>query len=395
MDSGSWTRGAALVLAALLGGGAAVGIGAAVEPDDDGSGTTVLTTAATAPQAARFAVEDGAGKSIQEIYAQAGPGVVQVTSTPAPSSGTFFDSQGAPSLGSGFVIDKSGRIVTNYHVIQDAQKVEVNFSGDDRVPARVVGSDPSTDLAVLEIDAQARALTPLPLGNSDAVRVGDSVVAIGNPFGLERTVTAGIVSALQREITSPNGFTIDKVIQTDAPINKGNSGGPLLSADGAVIGVNSAIEPSTAGGNVGIGFAVPINTVREVVSQILEHGRVEHAYLGIRMQAIDENLAQTFRLPVDSGVLVVDVVDGSPADEAGLQGGDQQVIVNGVSYVLGGDIITAADGEPLTSPDDLRRMIMDKEPGEAMTLEVQRGDRGESQRTVSVTLGRQPAEPSG
>lgn len=394
MDSGSWTRGAALVLAGLLGGGAAVGIGAAVDSDDDGGVTTVLSTATTS-QSTRFAADDASGKSVQEIYAQSGPGVVQVSPASVDSNDPFFGPQSAAKLGSGFVIDKSGRIVTNYHVIEGAQEVEVNFSGDDRVPARVVGSDPSTDLAVLEIDAQARALTPLPLGNSDAVRVGDSVVAIGNPFGLERTVTAGIVSALQREILSPNGYTIDKVIQTDAPINDGNSGGPLLNAEGEVIGVNSQIESSGGGGNVGIGFAVPISTVREVVSQILENGRVEHAYLGVRMQAIDENLAQTFRLSVDSGILIVDVVDGSPADEAGLQGGDQQVIVGGTSYVLGGDIVTSADGEPVAGPDDLRLVIMDKEPGETMTLEVHRGDRGESERTVSVTLGRQPAEPSG
>jgi S1-C subfamily serine protease len=394
MDSGAWTRGAALLLAGLLGGGAAVAIGAAVDSDDGGE--TTVVTATTAPQSTRFAADDERGMSVQEIYAQAGPGVVQVTSTSVDGSDPFFGPQARSSLGSGFVIDKSGRIVTNYHVIENAQRVEVNFSGDDRVPARVVGSDPSTDLAVLEIDAQARALTPLPLGNSDAVRVGDSVVAIGNPFGLERTVTAGIVSALQREITSPNGYTIDKVIQTDAPINHGNSGGPLLSSGGDVIGVNSQIESSTSGGgSVGIGFAVPINTVKEVVSQILENGRVEHAYLGVRMQAVDENLASTFRLPVDSGVLIVDVIEGSPADEAGLQGGDQQVIVGGTSYVLGGDIVTAADGQAVAGPDDLRRLIMDKEPGDAMTLEVHRGDRGESERTVSVTLGRQPAEPSG
>ncbi|HWM13615.1 MAG TPA: trypsin-like peptidase domain-containing protein, partial [Gaiellaceae bacterium] len=185
MDSGSWTRGGALFLAALLGGGAAVGIGAAVDADD-GDVTTVLSTA-TATPSTRLAADDESGKSVQEIYAQSGPGVVQVTSTSVDGNDPFFGPQPRRSLGSGFVIDKSGRIVTNYHVIEDAQEVEVNFSGDDRVPARVVGSDPSTDLAVLEIDAQARALTPLPLGNSDAVRVGDSVVAIGNPFGLERT----------------------------------------------------------------------------------------------------------------------------------------------------------------------------------------------------------------
>ena len=394
MDSRSWTRGGALVVAGLLGGAAAVGIGAAVDSDEAGGMTTVLSTATASPST-RFAVDDESAKSVQEIYVQSGPGVVQVTSTSVVGNDPFFGSQPRQSLGSGFVIDKSGRIVTNFHVIDGAQEVEVNFSGDDRVPARVVGSDPSTDLAVLEIDAQARALTPLPLGNSDAVRVGDSVVAIGNPFGLERTVTAGIVSALQREITAPNGYTIDKVIQTDAPINHGNSGGPLLNPEGAVIGVNSQIEASTGGGNVGIGFAVPINTVKEVVSQILETGRVEHAYLGVRMQEIDENLAETFRLPVDSGILIVDVVDGSPADKAGLQGGDQQVIVGGTSYVLGGDIVTAADGQSVATPDDLRRLIMEKEPGETMTLEVNRGDRGESERTVSVTLGRQPAEPSG
>jgi len=391
MDSGSWTGGAALVLAGLLGGGAAVGIGAAVDSD---AVTTVLSTATTS-QSTRFAADVASGKSVQEIYAQSGPGVVQVSSASVDSSDPFLGPQAAPRLGSGFIIDKSGRIVTNYHVIEGAQEVEVNFSGDDRVPARVVGSDPSTDLAVLEIDAQARALTPLPLGNSDAVRVGDSVVAIGNPFGLERTVTAGIVSALQREITAPNGYTIDKVIQTDAPINQGNSGGPLLSAEGAVIGVNSQIEGSVTGGNVGIGFAVPINTVREVVSQIIEDGSVEHAYLGIRMQAVNEDLADTFRMSVDSGVLIVDVVDGSPADEAGLQGGDQPVIVGGTSYVLGGDIVTGADGEAVASPDDLRSLIMEKNPGDAMTLEIHRGDRGETQRTVSVTLGRQPAGPSG
>src|ERR671918_3088645 len=263
LTSRSWSRGAALLFAGLLGGAAAVGIGAAVGSDDDGSTTVLSTVAGNQPASTRFQTDEEAGKSVQEIYEQAGPGVVQVSSTSVDSSDPFFGPQEASKLGSGFVIDKSGRIVTNYHVIEGAQEVQVNFSGDDRVPARVVGSDPSTDLAVLEIDAQARALTPLPLGNSDAVRVGDAVVAIGNPFGLERTVTAGIVSALQRQIQAPDGFTIDKAIQTDAPINQGNSGGPLLNSRGQVIGVNSQIQ-SESGGNVGIGFAVPINTVKQV-----------------------------------------------------------------------------------------------------------------------------------
>jgi S1-C subfamily serine protease len=381
---------AALVAAALLGGGAAVGLGAAL--DDDGSTTVVSTVEQlSGPAPSSFADLDDA-QSIQEIYENAGPGVVQVTSTSVVTRDPVFGDQRARSLGSGFVIDKAGHIVTNFHVVEDAERVEVNFSGDDRVRARIVGLDPSTDIAVLEIDAQARALTPLPLGSSDVVRVGDSVVAIGNPFGLERTVTAGIVSALQREITAPNGFTIDKAIQTDAPINQGNSGGPLLNSRGQVIGVNSQIPSESGGGNVGIGFAVPIDTVKEVVSQIIQHGKVDHAWMGVEMQAVDSNLSEAYSLPVKRGVLVVDVRAGSPAEQAGLRGGNQQVVVDGVSYVLGGDIVTRADGNPVTTPDDLRRLVMSKEPGDVVTLEIRRGN---SQRTVNVTLGRQPVEPTG
>ncbi|MGH2995572.1 MAG: S1C family serine protease, partial [Gaiellaceae bacterium] len=268
-----WTGTGSLVLAALLGGGVAVGVGAAVNGDNT---DTVVTTVErqVGPAPAAF-TDDGGAKSIQQIYAEAGPGVVQVTSTQVVSNDPFFP-QSASSLGSGFVINKTGHIVTNYHVVEGAQDVEVNFSGgEDKVPAEIVGTDPSTDVAVLKIDAQSRALTPLDLGDSDSVRVGDPVVAIGNPFGLERTTTAGIVSALQRQIQSPNGFTVDKVIQTDAPINHGNSGGPLLNTRGEVIGVNTQIfTGGTSEGNVGIGFAMPINTVKEVVSELIERGKV-------------------------------------------------------------------------------------------------------------------------
>ncbi len=390
MDIGSGlVRSGSLLLAALLGGAAAVGIGAAI--DDDPDAQTVVSTVAADPAAAKFEPSVTGSKSIQQIYEEAGPGVVQVTTSGLVTESPFFGPEPSSTLGSGFVVDRDGYIVTNFHVIENAQEIEVNFSGDDRVPATVVGSDPSTDLAVLKIDAQARALTPLPLGNSDAVRVGDAVVAIGNPFGLERSVTSGIVSALQRNITAPNGFTIDKVIQIDAPINRGNSGGPLLNGIGEVIGVNSQIESET-GGNVGIGFAVPVNTVREVVSQIKEHGKVEHAYLGVEMQAVTDDLAELFRLPVEEGVLIVRVVEGSPAEEAGLEGGDRQVIVDGTSYVLGGDVVTAANGESMASPDELRTMIMGMAPGDQLTLEIQRED---SQRTVDVTLGQQPAQTGG
>ena len=395
MESGAgWSRMGSLFLAAVVGGGAAVAIGAVLESDDGGGTTTVFRTVASAADSSTgIPTDSDDAMSVQEIYRHAGPGVLQVTSTSVDSSDPFFGPQARASLGSGFVIDKDGYIVTNYHVIESARQIEVNFSGDDRVQATIVGVDPSTDLALLKINAQARALTPLPLGDSDAVRVGDAVVAIGNPFGLERTVTAGIVSALQREITAPNGYTIDKVIQTDAGINQGNSGGPLLNARGEVIGVNSQIEPGNTGtGNPVIGFAVPSATLREVVSQIRERGKVEHAYLGVLTQPIDEVLARTYRLPVEQGVIIVEVVPGSPADDAGLKDGDRQVIFGGTSYVLGGDIVTAADGEQVASPDDLRRLVAEKDPGDAMTLDIRRG---ESKRTVSVTLGRRSITPSG
>jgi S1-C subfamily serine protease len=317
---------------------------------------------------------------------------VQVLATAVVSDNPFFGAQKARLLGSGFVIDKSGHVVTNYHVVEGASKVEVGFSGNAEMPATVVGTDPSTDIAVLRIKrAEGRALRPLDLGNSDSVNVGDAVVAIGNPFGLERTVTAGIVSAIQREITAPNGFAIDKVIQTDAAINHGNSGGPLLNADGKVIGVNSQIE-TESGGNVGIGFAVPINTVKDVVSQLLQHGKVEHAYLGVEMATITEELASNVRLPADKGVLIERVRPGSPAEDAGLQGGTAQVVVDGESFLVGGDVITKAEGQTLESAEELRRVVTARKPGDELALVVQRQNEAKE---VTVKLGRQPNTPVG
>ena len=373
---------AALVVAAVLGGVVAIGIGSAFT-DEGGTTTVVQEPEAGASELEVSAAQQDESMSIEDIYRRAAPGVVQVTvSGSDPFSG---QEQG---LGSGFVIDKSGHIVTNFHVIEGADEVAVNFSGDDRVRARVVGSDPSTDIAVLRIDTPARALTALPLGNSDGVRVGDPVVAIGNPFGLERSASSGIVSALQRELRSPAEFTIDRVIQTDAAINQGNSGGPLLNGRGHVIGVNTAIF-SPSGGNVGIGFAIPINTVRDVAAELIDKGRVDHAWIGVSMQTVDEELAQTFRLPVERGVLVTAVVTGSPADEAGLEGGDTTVVVNGESYVLGGDIITRADGKAVASAEELGDTVAEKEPGDEIELEVRRDDETER---VTVELGRRPAQ---
>jgi S1-C subfamily serine protease len=325
---------------------------------------------------------------------------VQITATSVsqgqsnPFSPTPTTPQQQQSLGSGFVIDKTGHIVTNYHVVQGAKKINVSFSNGASTKATVVGVDPSSDLAVLTVDASSRALTPLQLGNSDAMRVGDPVVAIGNPFGLDRTVTAGIVSAIQRAITAPNGYTIDHVIQTDAAINHGNSGGPLLNRRGQVIGVNAQIETggSGNGGNVGVGFAIPSNTVKNVIAQLLREGHVNRAFIGISATPITRDLARVFRLPVSKGLLVQSVQPGSGAASAGLKAGTTQVVLAGESYNLGGDIIVQADKSPVASLDRLRDVVASKKPGDKLRLVVYRNGK---RTVVSVKLGRQPAARSG
>jgi S1-C subfamily serine protease len=374
---------AALVACAVLGG--VVAVGAVVLLGGlDGETTVVTESAAPSPALAPA----GAAMSVNEIYRRAAPGVVRVSA----NNNTTSLGPGA-KLGSGFVIDKTGHIVTNYHVVEGTDNVTVSFSNRDSVDAQIVGTDPSTDLALLRVRTAASALTPLPLGNSDKVQVGDPVVAIGNPFGLDRTVTSGIVSALQRLITAPNRFTIDHVIQTDAPINHGNSGGPLLNARGQVIGVNTQIETGDiATGNVGVGFSVPTNTVKDVVAQLLQSGRVAHAYLGISGQAVTPDVAETYNLPAKTGVLVGSVTSGSGADKAGLQGGGRQVVVAGETYVLGGDIIVSIDGEKISSLEQLRDAIAAHKPGDKVTLVIYRDA---NKTSVTVTLGRQPPSPQG
>jgi S1-C subfamily serine protease len=388
---------AALVAAALLGGFVAVGSVAllgGLEGD-----TTVITETSSARNPG-LAPANSTGLSINEIYERAASGVVRVNAT---NKSTSFAPRISPdqspnmpqssALGSGFVIDKAGHIVTNYHVVEGADEVTVSFSNRDTVKAEIVGTDPSTDLAVLRVDTSASALTPLPLGDSDAVRVGDPVVAIGNPFGLDRTVTSGIVSALQRLITAPNRFTIDHVIQTDAPINHGNSGGPLLSSRGQVIGVNTQIETGdTATGNVGIGFSVPSNTVKDVVAQILRTGRVDHAYLGISGQAVTSDVADKYNLAVQRGVVVGSVTSDSGADKAGIRGGKTQVVVAGETFVLGGDIIVSFGGKKISSIEQLRDAVAAYKPGDKVKLVIYRDA---NKTSVTVTLGRQPPSPQG
>ncbi len=390
MSFASFRPVAALVASAILGGVVAVGAVALLGGLDSGTTVVTETSAARSPG---LAPADANGMSVNEIYERAASGVVRVNSTSNSTAASGLGSQQTSALGSGFVIDKTGHIVTNYHVVEGADVVTVSFSNRDTVKAEVVGTDPSSDIAVLRVNTAASALTPLPLGNSDAVEVGDPVVAIGNPFGLDRTVTAGIVSALQRLITAPNRFTIDHVIQTDAPINHGNSGGPLLSSRGQVIGVNTQIETGdTATGNVGIGFSVPSNTVKDVVAQIIRTGRVDHAYLGISGQAVTPDVADKYNLAVKAGVVVESVTNDSGADKAGLEGGKTQVVVAGETYVLGGDIIVSFDGAKISSIEQLRDAVAAHKPGDKVTVVIYRDAKKTS---VTVTLGRQPASPQG
>ena len=388
---------APLLIAAVVGGGVALAGAEVLGVFDDDSATVETSPAAEPSAPAAFKESDRL--SVNQIYRDSAPGVVQITTTSVATvePDPFLDPFGLPqeqeqqALGSGFVIDKSGHIVTNAHVVENAREIEVSFSNRDSVEAKLVGRDLSTDLAVLKVDVDAQALTPLKLGDSNRVQVGDSVVAIGNPLGLERSVTAGIVSALHRPLTAPNDFTIDDVIQTDAAINSGNSGGPLITANGRVIGVNTAIATGNTGarGNIGIGFAVPVNTVRDVASQLMDDGRVEHAFLGVGAQPVTEEIAKLFNLPVDHGLMLIRVYEGSAAAKAGLEAGTTEVVVAGESYRLGGDIIVSVDGRSVQTPEDLREAVSAKKPGDEIKVEAYRGD---DKRSFDVTLGRQPQQ---
>jgi S1-C subfamily serine protease len=336
---------------------------------------------------------EGEGKTVNQIYRESVPGVAYVEAEQAQSEspvGPFGPEEGGggTATGSGFVIDDNGHLLTNAHVVEGADEVQVTLGEDeDPIDAEVVGSDPSTDVAVLKVDAPADELQPLPLGDASRAQVGDAVVAIGSPFGLERTATAGIVSATQRQISAPNGFAISDAIQTDAPINPGNSGGPLFDAAGRVIGINSQIE-SQSGGNVGIGFAVPIDTARDVADQLIEDGEVEHAFLGITGADVTPQVADVLNLSVDHGALVQEVTPDGPADEAGIEGGSADVSIDGQPLRAGGDVITEVDGTEVESMEDVISAVNEKQAGEEVELTLVR--KGET-RNVTVTLGDRPA----
>ncbi len=356
----------------------AAGTGAAAYAlvDSNGTKTVVQQVTSGVPTAT------SSGLTVAQVYNRVHAGVVEITVSTGSSE---LGQGGGTAQGSGFVFDKEGHVVTNHHVVDGATTARVAFSNGDTYDATVVGTDPSTDLAVLKVDAPASVLTPLELGDSSQLAVGDGVIAIGSPFGLEETVTAGIVSALKRQMEAPNGFTINDSIQTDAAINHGNSGGPLLDLRGHVVGVNAQIS-SESGGNDGVGFAIPSNTVETIVTQILTSGDVEHAYLGVGVATVSESVAN--ELGSAAGVALTEVRADTPAAEAGLRAGTGTRTIDGRQYPTGGDVVTEVDGEAVTTAEDLQRAIDAKQPGDKITLTLSRG--GDT-RHVEVTLDSRPS----
>jgi S1-C subfamily serine protease len=384
-------------VSALLGGGVVVAVIAATGGLGASQKTVTEVTAAAPIAPSNVSQQNASGLTPHQIYVKDAPGVAYVTSTivrqtESPFSFGERQQQQGTATGSGFVINNDGTILTNYHVVENAVKVTVSFEHGKTVEAKVIGKDPSNDLAVLRIPTEGITLHPLTLGDSSKAQVGDPVLAIGNPFGLDRTLTTGVVSALQRQITSPNGFQIDNVLQTDAPINPGNSGGPLLNAAGEVIGINSQIETGgSGGGSVGIGFAVPINTAKGELSQLEKGGTVRSAYLGVSTLTIDGSLS-ALNLPVKSGALVETVEAGTPAAKAGIHGGNLEAQTGTGKVAVGGDIVVKADGKSIANAEDLSSLIGSKKPGETISIEVLRatGSGSYEHKTLKVTLAARP-----
>jgi putative serine protease PepD len=368
---------AALLAAAVAGGGVGAAVYATATDHHDAT-ATVTQSAAAAP-----IVRTTATSTVGAIYAENRPGVVELDVS-ATSPGAFpfgGQSQQSSAEGTGFVLDTDGNIVTNQHVAGAGGAVTVKFADGSAYKAKLVGQDAASDLAVVHVNAPQSELHPLRLGNSDNVAVGDGVIAIGNPFGLDGTVTSGIVSSLGREIISPNNQPIENAIQTDAAINHGNSGGPLLDLQGKVIGVTSQIQ-SDSGGNEGVGFAVPVNTLKRVVNEILASGKATHALLGVRVQTVSGSVAAT--LHIAEGVVVSNVESGTAAAKAGLKAGSGHKSLSGTTYPTGGDTITKVNGETITSAEELRGAIDAHAPGDEVTLTVVRNGKT---RTVHATLG--------
>jgi S1-C subfamily serine protease len=347
-----------------------------VAPSPESSGATAGTPALTD------------GTSVREVYTRDGRGVVSVD--------VAATSEAGPAGGSGFVVDEAGHIVTNQHVVEGAEEISVRFADGVRREAEVVGQDPSTDVALIMVDAPRKALKPLTLGDSDSVGVGEPVIAIGNPLNVGISVTTGVVSGLGRPIQAPNNYTINDAVQTDAAINPGNSGGPLLDSRGTVIGVNAQIA-SESGGFEGVGFAVPINTVKDVIKQLITEGKVVHGYIGVSMYQLgvdelsayaglsEKALKERYGLP-GNGAIVSEVTPDGPAHKAGIRGGDEKDI-EGIPVPIG-DVITRIDGDPVSSSDDVIEVVNSVKPGERLVMRVVTP--GEKERRVEVTVGTRP-----
>jgi S1-C subfamily serine protease len=359
-----------LIVAGLVAAlGLGIGLGAAAFAVL-GDGPTTVVRQVTISDSEPAAIADGL--SIGQIYDRTTKAVVEISAT---ARGASFGAPATRAQGSGFVLDSRGHIVTNQHVVAGADSISVSFWNGTSFDAELIGSDPSTDLAVIKVDAPPSLLEPLRLGDSNGVAVGDAVLAMGSPFGLEGTVTSGIVSALHRQMTAPNNFTITDTIQTDAAINHGNSGGPLLDRRGRIIGVNAQIE-SDSGGSDGVGFAIPSNTVRSIAAQLIDSGEVRHAYLGITMVA------------VPGGVAITQVRSATPAERAGLRAATETADVNGQERPTGGDVIIAFGDQDVTSAAALQSAVDALRPGDEVSITVLRGGK---RRTIQIKLAARPS----
>ncbi len=310
--------------------------------------------------------------TVINVYDRIGPSVVHITTTTL-STDFFMRDIPQEGVGSGIILTVDGYILTNAHVVEDAEKVEVTLSDGEVAFAEIVGKDPTTDIAVVKIKPKSK-LSPAVLGDSDSLRVGQSAIAIGNPFGLDNTITVGVISALNRTLRSRNNFEIQGIIQTDASINPGNSGGPLLNSNGEVIGINTAIF-SPIKGSIGIGFAIPINSAREVAEALITHGKVIRPWLGITGYTITEHTSEVLDLPVKSGIIIASVVEGGPADIAGLKGGEDLTVVGSRAIVVGGDIITKFGEKEVNTMDELVEAILEREAGDEVKIEYRRNDK--------------------
>jgi len=367
----------ALLAAAAVGATTAAVVTATL----DSSGTKTVTRNVTVTNAQP--TSSASALSVNGVWTRAKSSVVDIKVQTTSQLGQQGEAQG-----SGFVYSKTGYIITNDHVVSGASSVSVNFPSGATYKATVVGADPSTDIAVIKVNAPASVLKPLAVGNSSKLVVGDPVVAVGSPFGLDGTVTAGIVSALHRQIDAPNNFTINDAIQTDAAINHGNSGGPLFNLRGEVVGVNAQIQ-SDSGDNAGIGFAIPSNTMKSIADQLISKGNVKHAYLGVSITEIPSAVAG--QLGEAAGVAVKETIPGQRAAKAGLKAATSTRALDGQQYPTGGDVITAIDGQSVSSAAELQSLIDAHRPGDQVRLTVTRGG---SSRSVTVTLGTRPAQAS-